>query len=223
VVLPKVKRTQMKWQIAQFFELWWWRLYLKRKNKATYLAWKKNYWQTVFNKIEDYFTVQPHQKILELGCGPAGCFIFFTQNQITAIDPLIFSYENSLHFFKRSEYPNTTFLNNSIEEADMIDQYDVVLCFNAINHVQDIQNSLNKISKWVKPNGKVLLSVDAHNYSLLKKVFAAIPGDVLHPHQYTLQEYILLCRAAGLNNEKVILLKAENIFSHYLLLLSATK
>jgi 2-polyprenyl-6-hydroxyphenyl methylase/3-demethylubiquinone-9 3-methyltransferase len=98
-----------------------------------------------------------------------------------------------------------------------------VLCFNAINHVHDIQNSLNKISKWVKPNGKVLLSVDAHNYLLLKKVFTAIPGDVLHPHQYTLQEYIMLCRAAELNNEKIVLLKSGRIFSHYLILLTPKK
>lgn len=221
--LHKMKLPHIKWRIAQFLELWWWHFYLKKKDSATYLTWKKNYWQSAFKKIEEHFIVQPHQEILELGCGPAGCFIHFTTNKITAIDPLISSYEKKIPFFNKRNFPNTTFVNTAIETAEINRKFEVVLCFNAINHVCDINNCLNKIYSWISPNGKVLLSVDAHNYSFLKKIFAAFPGDVLHPHQYTLQEYLLLCRKTGLLDEKVVMLSSGSIFSHYLIVLSAPK
>jgi 2-polyprenyl-6-hydroxyphenyl methylase/3-demethylubiquinone-9 3-methyltransferase len=35
----------LKWKIAQFFEIRWWRNYLSEKSKDEYLAWKRNYWQ----------------------------------------------------------------------------------------------------------------------------------------------------------------------------------
>lgn len=209
----------LKWKLAQFFELKWWLFYFKGKEKVAYLNWKKNYWKSVFKQTEIHESIQPSDTILELGCGPAGCFIYFTQNKIVAVDPLLQSYQNSLSFFEPSEYPNTQFISSSIEKASIQKQFDVILCFNAINHVKDIELSLNKLCKWLKPEGKVFLSVDAHNHSFLKTVFHAIPGDILHPHQYTLQEYVELCSNAGLKHSETILLKKESIFSHYLLLL----
>lgn len=209
-----------KWKLAQFFELKWWHFYFKGKEKTAYLNWKKGYWKRVFEQIENSVSIQLTASILELGCGPAGCFIYFTQNKIIAVDPLIQSYQKSLTFFDPSEYPNTQFISLSIEDVSIEQQFDVILCFNAINHVNDIELSLEKIHSWVKPQGKVFLSVDAHNYANLKAIFKAIPGDILHPHQYTLQEYKQLCSNAGFICAESILLKKEMIFSHYLLLLN---
>lgn len=212
----------IRWKIAQFCELWWWKFYLANKDKKTYLSWKKDYWKSVFEKIKPSVKIELQANILELGCGPAGCFIFFNQNKITALDPLLHLYERELHFFNEKDYANTSFISVSIEEATIDETFDFVLCFNAINHVKSVQLSLNKISKCLSPKGKLLLSVDAHNHLFLKKIFAAIPGDVLHPHQYTLQEYTEMCDAVELNLEQTILLKREKIFSHHLLVLSKT-
>lgn len=220
MVLHKMAFSNLKWRVAQFFELWWWRFYFKNKQKHTYLEWKKKYWESVFKKVESVLHIQPQQQILELGCGPAGCFIFLNKNKITAVDPLLLAYEQKLPFFNPKEYGHVTFVPASIEAASIHHSFDVVLCFNAINHVRDIQLCLKRLYSWVKPGGRVLLSVDAHRHSMLKRVFATIPGDILHPHQYTLQEYETLCSMVGLHKETVVLLKQESIFSHYLLVLS---
>ena len=46
-----------------------------------------------------------------------------------------------------------------------------------------------KLVKLTKSGGKLIVSIDAHNYQLFKHVFRLITGDILHPHQYDLKEY----------------------------------
>ena len=78
---------KFRWKIAQFFEAWWWRNYLRGKSIPDYLEWKRQYWWAFLEKIE--LNVGPEANILDAGCGPAGIFILFPENKVTAVDPLL--------------------------------------------------------------------------------------------------------------------------------------
>ena len=115
-----------RWRIAQWFELRWWKNYLRGKNKQEYLAWKKNYWLNILEKIKnelnagsrngDPVKTVASKTVCDLGCGPAGIFIVFEENKVTAVDPLIDEYEKQTSFFAKSDYPNTTFINSTMED-----------------------------------------------------------------------------------------------------------
>ncbi|MFN3940571.1 MAG: class I SAM-dependent methyltransferase [Chitinophagales bacterium] len=209
-----MKKT-LKWHIAQKAEIRWWQKYLKGKDVTAYHEWKKNYWQNILQTIETVCPVKPGMQILDAGCGPAGIFMVLFECAVDAIDPLLDSYDKNLSHFKRSEYPWVQFTNTPMEQFATSKQYDIVFCMNAINHVIDMEYSYQLLGKWVKPGGRLVITIDAHNYSFFKHLFRLIPGDILHPHQYDLQEYAKFITANGMEIVMEKKLKTEFFFNHY--------
>jgi len=230
--------TSARWQIAQWFELRWWRRYLSGKDKVQYYAWKKKYWNDILAQIADVLPYKELGSIADLGCGPAGIFIAFTpkppeggfntgpqtpkggfntnsQCRVTALDPLLDTYERTLPFFDKNDFPYTTFINQKLEDFQPSEKFDIAFCMNAINHVADINLAYDRLVNATKNNGYLVVSIDAHNHSFFKKLFRLIPGDILHPHQYDLEEYCDFMTARGCNILKKQLVKREFFFSHY--------
>lgn len=208
---------KLKWEIAQRFELLWWKQYLRSKDKETYLNWKKNYWNNLLQYIAKWLTITDSMLIADFGCGPAGVFIVFPKNRIIAVDPLIDAYEYATPFFKKTDYPNVHFIKSTIENFTSEKKFDVVFCMNAINHVCNIEQAFGVLAQSVGKSGKIILSVDAHNYSILKHLFRFIPGDVLHPHQYSLKDYECFLQKHGITVLKTIMLKRGLCFSHFVI------
>ena len=207
----------LKWKIAQYVELRWWEKYLAKKPKAEYLQWKQAYWQDTLQKIHLITGCYPEGKVLDAGCGPAGIFMNMADCEVDAIDPLLASYETSLKHFDKADYPNVLFKAISLEELKEREQYDWVFCMNAINHVADIDVSIVNLYASLKKGGYMVVSIDAHRYNSLKWLFRAIPGDILHPHQLNLGDYLRLILATGMKHNGTTCTKHGNIFHHYLL------
>lgn len=207
---------KLRWQIAQFIEINWWRRYLRRREKTGYLDWKRRYWMAFLEKAE--IPVPLGKSVLDAGCGPAGIFIILENNTVDALDPLLLSYEHSLPHFRRSNYPYARFSDLPLEKYLPENQYDMVFCLNAINHVADLQACADKLFQLTQAGGELLLSVDAHNYSLLKHLFRLLPLDILHPHQYDLAEYKNMLTRRGFHIRRAVLIKKETIFSYYLII-----
>jgi 2-polyprenyl-3-methyl-5-hydroxy-6-metoxy-1,4-benzoquinol methylase len=206
----------LRWRIAQFFEIRWWQRYLASKDKAAYYDWKRRYWHSFLEKSQ----LQPTAgaSILDIGCGPAGIFTIFEHDHHTdAVDPLLQEYEQKLPHFKRSDYPTVRFFTETIEQFQADRQYDWVFCLNAINHVADIHSGFDQLVRFVKPGGTLVVSVDAHNFSFLKTIFRAFPGDILHPHQYDLPEYENMLTQRGRTIQRTILIKKEHIFNYFVI------
>ena len=208
---------KLKWHLAQWLELRWWKRYLRHKNKHEYLSWKKDYWKNILENIEDVAPVDAVKTICDLGCGPAGIFIAMPQNNITAVDPLLNEYEKQIPFFSKSYYPNVQFVESTMENFSVAAKYDLVFCMNAINHVHDIEKAFDKLKAICTENGTVVISIDVHNYSFFKYLFRLVPGDVLHPYQYDLNEYKSFLENRGMKILKTELLKKEFLFNHYLI------
>ncbi len=205
----------IRWQIAQWFELKWWQRYFSGKDKAAYYAWKRQYWRGLLDRLADVLPLAAAQTIADLGCGPAGIFTVFPDKKVTAVDPLLDSYEQMLPFFDRKDYPYTTFITQSLEEFTAAQQFDITFCMNAINHVADIDLAYDRLVSATRDGGHVVVSIDAHNHSFFRRLFRLIPGDILHPHQYDLSEYERFLTSRGCRIEKTVLVKKEFFFSHY--------
>ena len=161
--------------------------------------------------------LKPESKVLDAGCGPAGIFMVLENQSVTALDPLLNDYEKQLQHFRKSDYPNVEFVNSPLENFRREKYFDIIFCMNAINHVQDYNLSMNNLIDSLKPEGIFVFTIDAHNFSFFKYLFRAVPGDILHPHQYDLNEYKLQLTERGIEILKVIELKKEFFFNHYLI------
>ena len=204
-----------RWRIAQFFEILWWKNYLGNKDKATYLAWKTDYWRSFLQKSE--IDLPNHATILDAGCGPAGIFTILTNYRTDAVDPLLGQYETALPHFSKSDWPHVRFFESTLEDFAPQHQYSTVFCLNAINHVIDIDQCLDQLAAFTAKDGVLALSIDAHNHTWIKRLFRLLPGDILHPHQYDLAEYESMTVRRGFVVERTILIKKEWIFNYYLI------
>jgi 2-polyprenyl-3-methyl-5-hydroxy-6-metoxy-1,4-benzoquinol methylase len=208
---------KIRWRIAQAFELLWWQRYLHTKDEKSYLIWKKNYWINFLNEIKDFCQTDENSKILDLGCGPAGIYLVFDKNEIDAVDPLINLYEEKIPHFKKANFPQVHFFCDSIENFTSSKNYATIFCINAINHVSDIEQAVKNLSTLADANTKIIVSIDSHKYTLLQKIFSWIPGDILHPHQYTLEGYKNLFQKHGFEIHFEKKLKSEMIFDYWVL------
>ncbi|NNE29313.1 MAG: class I SAM-dependent methyltransferase [Saprospiraceae bacterium] len=203
-----------RWKIAQKAELKWWENYLSSKSVPEYQAWKRDYWEKFLNFLP--FPIKAGATVLDAGCGPAGIFTVLNKQEVTACDPLLDQYSKKLEHFSPEAFPWTQFENVAIEKMDFEEKFDYVFCINAINHVDSLELSCRKLVKALKPNGWLVVSTDAHNMGLLKKLFQAVPGDILHPHQYNRSEYRNFLEKEGVNLGSGKLIKKELIFSYWL-------
>ena len=202
-----------RWKIAQAAEIRWWKNYLKKKPVGEYLAWKKNYWEEMLQSLE--LAPKAGDRVLDAGCGPAGIFMALPNSEVTALDPLLDQYENDIPHFSKENYPGVHFLSMPLENFEEEEAYDFVFCLNAINHVSDLALSFDRIVRALRPGGQLIVSIDAHNHQILKKIFRLLPGDILHPHQYDQQEYLQMLRQRSCRIQNSILYKPAFIFNYY--------
>lgn len=210
----------VKWKIAQFMEIRWWRQYLKAKSVEGYQDYKTSYWKNFLQSI-DGLQLEPGDVILDAGCGPAGIFIILNEHQVTAVDPLLAKYQSDLVHFSPSNYPHVTFVESGLESFQQPESFDHAFCLNAINHVADLDQSLDNLVNSTKKGGKIYLSIDAHNTQFWKRFNRLIHWDILHPHQYDLHEYSNMLTERGCSIDQQVFVKRTGIFDYYLLV--ATK
>jgi 2-polyprenyl-6-hydroxyphenyl methylase/3-demethylubiquinone-9 3-methyltransferase len=206
---------KLRWEIAQFVEIRWWQRYLKLKPPGDYIQWKIAYWNTFLENAG----VRPAagELVLDAGCGPAGIFTILGEQSVDAIDPLIDAYEEKLDHFKKKRYPYVSFFCRSLEDFQPEKSYDTIFCLNAINHVENMDTSLDKLVSCLRPGGKLVISIDAHNHRYFKHIFRLIPGDILHPHQYDLDEYREKLESRGLKVMNEVLCQERFLFNYYAL------
>ncbi|MDC3210392.1 class I SAM-dependent methyltransferase [Saprospiraceae bacterium] len=206
----------LRWKIAQAAEIRWWQNYLKKRPKADYLIWKRKYWKTLLSRLN--LTILRGEKVLDAGCGPAGIFMVLEEFQTDAMDPLLDDYEKKLDHFSKSQYPNVRFFNEPLETFSPNERYKKVFCLNAINHVADLDLCFDKLVDFTEDGGTMIVSIDAHNFTFFKKIFRVLPGDILHPHQFNLEEYQRMIIDRGCKLEQSILYREDFFFNYYILI-----
>jgi len=202
-----------RWKLAQYAEIRWWRRYLHQKEPEAYLENKRQYWDRTLKALK-IDLLPAEADVLDAGCGPAGIFMVLPGRKVVAIDPLLEAYA-SLPHFSPHQYPWVTFQQTTLEAFDQKAAFDYIFCLNVINHVSNLQQSIESLFSAARPGGHLVLSVDTHNFSLFRHVFSWLAGDILHPHQYYLQEYTEMLTKAGWKVERTQLLKRNFFFDYY--------
>ncbi|GAB5552454.1 MAG: hypothetical protein Sapg2KO_20450 [Saprospiraceae bacterium] len=204
-----------KWQLAQKLEIRWWQQYLRNKEVDAYLSAKKAYWHRVLREID--VSIPKHAKVLDAGCGPAGIFMALPYCKVWATDPLMDHYQQKIPHFQTVDYPWTTFQNETLEDLNKVAEFDIIFCLNVINHVNDIKRAMDALVQAAKPGATFVLSIDAHRYPWLKTIFQTLPGDVLHPHQYALEDYRVMLEKRHCQIVQSLCLKPGRIFDYWIL------
>ncbi len=212
--------SDLRWKIAQAAEIRWWQQYLSLKDPKEYLSWKKSYWCEFLQQC-DLPPLPDHATCLDAGCSVAGIFTILDKQRVVAIDPLLNEYQtHCANHFQTAWYPHTEFRQQILEHLEDNHCYDVVFCLNVINHVNNLKDSIYRLWRAVREGGTMVVSVDAHNYKLFKYLFRIAHGDILHPHQYDLDDYktmfTQICETPIVSCK---LIKKEFFFNYYVLVL----
>lgn len=177
-----------------------------------YVEDKRRHWRKVLSQLG--VQIVPGERALDAGCGPAGIFTILHEQKVDALDPLLEEYEKKLPGFQRDQFPYVHFQQLMLEQLEVKETYDLIFCMNAINHVADLNLALGRLVQALKPNGTLVLSVDAHRHSFFKFIFRLIPGDVLHPQQDDIADYQRYLLAQGLKIERIEVLKKGWVFDY---------
>ena len=158
--------------------------------------------------------------VLDVGCGPAGIFAVLSENQVTAVDPLLDKYRSEIDHFIPSDYSWVEFIQGDFEMIELDQQFDFIFCLNAINHVHDFDTFIEKLINSMKSAGYLFLTIDTHNFTALKHLARWMPFlDPLHPWQYDLREYTNKFESDSLTLVQTINLKRRFVFDYDLLVL----
>jgi SAM-dependent methyltransferase len=207
----------LRWKIAQYFELKWWKNYFSKRDPTEYKKWKSDYWLWFLEKINEWVNPLQNQNFLDMGCGPAGIFMVLP-GKVTAVDPLLDVYKAHLIPFKPANFENVTFISARAEDYKCNSQFDIVFSLNVINHVTNIKQATATLYKCCKNGGQLVLSADTHNYNFLKTIFRYLHFDILHPYQLTLEEYKKLLENEGFVVLVSKCLKKKFIFSYMVII-----
>jgi len=167
-------------------------------------------------------TIEPHlvnkKEVLDIGCG-AGTLSFYLASkdiQATGVDISIRAIEacgitaKRLRLEKNTDFKVLDFSKESIER-----KFDLVLCLELLEHLEDDKLAIKKIYENLEDNGVVIISTPSKNAPLYKLGLTKREDKRSgHLRRYTMEELTGLLKDAGL---KIIeTRKTEGIFRNFL-------
>jgi O-antigen biosynthesis protein len=100
--------------------------------------------------------------------------------------------------YAREHYsgPGVTFLEGSAEDLSMLEaeQFDVVVSFETIEHLPDVDRYLEEIRRVLKPNGIFLVSTPDRRLASVLFPFLGRPQNKFHIREFTQQELLELLK-----------------------------
>jgi len=130
---------------------------------------------------------------VDVGCGPYPVLLHAPASvNSVMIDPLMKHYFHHNLVPAREERHNQLFLEGFIEDLPLVDQSaDVVMCLNALDHVEDPWLGLRELVRILKVGGYLILEVDVGGQT-----------DFMHPHSFEAEELERRAAELGLTSMK---------------------
>lgn len=115
--------------------------------------------------------------ILDIGCGPRGSLEWASMaSRRIGLDPLAKEYLRLGADRHRMEYIDAPSEHIPLRDAEC----DAVFSFNSLDHVEDIDQTLNEIKRIVRPGGIFLLLVEVNHTPTACEPHKLRPDDLLH-------------------------------------------
>lgn len=125
------------------------------------------YWADKFDNYK-FLSSYNINSILEVGCGPWAqntrhiLKIISDNKEIYLEDPLINSY---LHQGKYIKNIKATYISQSLEELSINKKFDLIVCINVLDHVQDVEKCFDSIYKHLNKDGLFIFGQDLSDES----------------------------------------------------------
>lgn len=179
------------WKRSQEAEKAFW-----NKERYTRSHFSKDYWESELKnycgkiKMDDF----AGKDVLEIGCGPKGMIHFISAKKKVGLDPLIEKYKE-LDILEDGDVTHMVGVGEKIELADKV--FDVVICFNVLDHSRIPEDVLKEIYRVLKPRGKLLFHSHCVAWWVGPVRFLLRYIDKPHPWHFFPREIREMIKAAG--------------------------
>ena len=205
--MPSRKTTRERWKQALAWEKAFWDKYISMcwgfrslrllKTIAKCLVRDGpgdagNYWWA--KQFNDYeFVPSEVGNVVEFGCGPFTNLRLILKGRRAshafASDPLAKHYVGYRGFQLAKKWKRREYLidDHMLEEAPFAsDYFDLAICINVLDHVQDVYLCMKQLTRVVSPGGVVIFGQDLTSEKDLRETSAErqAAGDVGHPHTF---------------------------------------
>ena len=110
-----------------------------------------------------------NMKLLEVGSGPMPSATCFKGCRLYCLEPLLPEY--ILAGFPLHYYENVTFIHGAAENIPAEDNFfDAVISVNAIDHVDDINETADEIRRVLKPGGRLRMHMHYHKPAICEPI-----------------------------------------------------
>lgn len=111
--------------------------------------------------LQEFIKIDSSLSVLEIGCGEGGNLKPFLDLgcSVTGVDFSVGKIEFGNKYFE--EHPNRQklkFLAEDIYDSQNLDQYDLIIMRDVIEHIHDQNRFMNYVKKFLKPNGIFFLA-----------------------------------------------------------------
>jgi SAM-dependent methyltransferase len=135
------------------------------------------------------------KRVLDVGCGPIGTVFWAPGALRVGVDPLAGKYVTSLGFSARG----VDLVAGIGEQLPFVDKtFDVVICGNVLDHVDQPGLTLAEIHRVLRPDGRVMISVHIIPRWLVPVRRLLDWIDVAHPRHMTKSDVYRLIEAVNL-------------------------
>jgi 2-polyprenyl-3-methyl-5-hydroxy-6-metoxy-1,4-benzoquinol methylase len=204
-----------RWKEAQKSEIDCWDNIKKKIVSEEYLKKKIIFWEKMFKKINLKCDINKKKSFLDFGCGPNGIVLVFQKKKnLVCLDPLMKEY---LRINPKLKKFKAKYVSSKIEEFSTSEKFNYIFGFNSLDHVDSIKDTLKKIKSLLDKNGRFMISINCHNFKFMQKILlkTSFIFDSPHPHQYTLNDYVLFLEKNGFKVIDKINLDDEVYFMSY--------
>jgi ubiquinone/menaquinone biosynthesis C-methylase UbiE len=160
--------SQVQTFVKEEVEIAYWRRVLKESNGRFYNGHFQSRYTDLFSLSTDHFA---GKRILDIGCGPLGSLAWADNAaERVGVDPLADRYRKLNQQLKGMQLVKAGSEALPFEDA----HFDVVSCFNALDHVEDVERSVAEITRVLASGGDLLIIVEIDH-----------PATLTEPHRLT--------------------------------------
>ncbi len=176
----RVKTGSLKPKQIQELNFWLnirkngWRGFAPREWRVAHIHFKQYSLMYINRSISDL----ENKVVIEIGCGPAGIIPYLNNAIGIGVDPLIDEYKKMWDLSS----DKVKYVCSEIETFKTYIQANVVICWNVLDRVSDIEIATKKLFDILKPDGELWFMINLDDSSGYSKVVKESP-DSAHPYR----------------------------------------